>query len=239
MRGGNKNTFSVCIHLACLFVLEGMPNLQKAQTAMKRARARYRKKRTKKNYTAYTSALLALVAVGVATVVASSHTKRRAEDENNNTRNKRSESVVESGFTERRADERRGEGHKKVHRTGARIASPVRRTPTNGKTGECKKGFRKDTKICSTQEKGIENYYCVQIPDNGYCYSPCGHHRSNYNHIQNARTKVPKISKTEQTRRLKKWNEQKAYRGRVVVCAKCKVKYYSVSGTTTICPECR
>ena len=103
-----------------------MPNLQKAQAAVKRTRARYRKKRTKKNYAAYTSALLALVAVGVATVVASSHTKKeaRAEEEGtaHHTPNKRSKSVVdvESGFTKRRADDRRGEDVAVSNRTKRR-----------------------------------------------------------------------------------------------------------------------
>ena len=85
----------VCIHLAGLFVLESMPNIHKAQAAVKRARARYRKKRTKKNYAAYTSALLALAAVGVATVVASSHTEGRAEEV-------REEDVVASSHTKER-----------------------------------------------------------------------------------------------------------------------------------------
>lgn len=201
MRAGYKKHW-VWIHRACFFFLQRMSNFQKARTAARRARARYQKKRTKKNKAAYISALLALTAVGVA-IVASGPTKR--------VRNRRKLSRAAN----------------RVQHGKDAIAHCRKSDCPTCIIGKCKPGFRKDTNICPILENGPQNHYCVKIPDdNKYCYNPCGKHCSTFNRVVH----YTKISNSERQRRLREFG---------IACARCGQAYYSASGTTTICPDCR
>lgn len=61
------------------------------------------------------------------------------------------------------------------------VASKPAPAPTSGPLPPCTSGFRINTKICDVNEGN--GYYCVKNnePYNGFCYSPCGKHRSTFN----------------------------------------------------------
>ena len=62
------------------------------------------------------------------------------------------------------------------------VASKPAPAPASGPAlPPCTSGFRINTKICNVNEG--TGYYCVKNnePYNGFCYSPCGKHRSTFN----------------------------------------------------------